>query len=175
MAQVIKGYECSYPNPLKINEGQEIKIIPKDLPSKWPGWHWCEDQKGNSGWISENYFIQLAEKTIVTKQYDGRELSVNKKDKVNILFEDHGWVWCRDLKEEIGWLPTDSIKFTDIEDLNSFIVQAKANGWVGVLNEGRKIPSSRKGSLDIIYKKGCPFQWHKFYVFVTENMGYLNN
>ena len=38
--------------------------------------------------------------------------------------------------------------------LERFIVQAKANGWVGALKGGKKIAASRKGSSDIIYDDG---------------------
>ena len=44
-----------------------------------------------------------------------------------------------------------------MQELESFIVKAKANGWVGSLRGGEKIAPSRKGSSDIVFDDGG---WH---------------
>ena len=41
-----------------------------------------------------------------------------------------------------------------MENLEQFIINAKANGWVGALKGGKKIPASRQGSYDITYDDG---------------------
>jgi hypothetical protein len=47
--------------------------------------------------------------------------------------------------------------------LESFIVKAKANGWVGSFYNGKRIGPSRKGSCDIIFEEG---DWHYHDSFV---------
>ncbi len=49
-----------------------------------------------------------------------------------------------------------------MEDLESFIVKAKKNGWVGSEPGGQKIPPSRPGSLDITFAEGDFFYQDSF-------------
>ena len=48
------------------------------------------------------------------------------------------------------------------ENLERFIVKAKANGWVGAEPGGKKIPSSRLGSLDVTFEEGDFFYQDSF-------------
>lgn len=48
-------------------------------------------------------------------------------------------------------------------DLEEFIVRAKANGWVGALKGGKKIPATREGSYDIVYDEG-DYHYHDSFV-----------
>jgi hypothetical protein len=47
-------------------------------------------------------------------------------------------------------------------NLEKFIVKAKANGWVGAEPGGKKIPSSRRDSLDITFESGEFFYQDSF-------------
>lgn len=49
-----------------------------------------------------------------------------------------------------------------MEVLEKFIVSAKANGWVGARPGGKKISSSRQGSLDITFEDGDFFYQDSF-------------
>lgn len=49
-----------------------------------------------------------------------------------------------------------------MENLEHFIVKAKANGWVGIEPGGAKISSSRRGSLDIVFVDGHFFYQDSF-------------
>lgn len=49
-----------------------------------------------------------------------------------------------------------------MENLEKFIVKAKANGWVGAEPGGRKIPSSRVGAFDIVFNEGNFFYQDSF-------------
>src|SRR3982074_391681 len=53
MALVVAGYETQYPDPLRMNVGDELKIV-KNRDDEWPGWVFCESQNGKRGWVPEN-------------------------------------------------------------------------------------------------------------------------
>ena len=47
--QVISNYDSAYPDPLVFRKGDMLKIGTKT--SEWPGWVWCTNENGKSGWI----------------------------------------------------------------------------------------------------------------------------
>ena len=55
-------------------------------------------------------------------------------------------------------------------DLEQFILNAKANGWVGALKGGKKIEATRKGSYDITYDEG-DFHYHDSFVGFSDFCG----
>jgi len=57
-----------------------------------------------------------------------------------------------------------------MEKLKEFIVKAKKNGWVGSEKEGEKIPSTRLGSLDIIFEEE-DFHYHDSFVGFSDFCG----
>ena len=54
--------------------------------------------------------------------------------------------------------------------MEKFIINAKANGWVGAQPAGKKISSSRKGSFDITYEEG-DFFYQDSFVGLTDFCG----
>jgi hypothetical protein len=57
-----------------------------------------------------------------------------------------------------------------MENLEKFIVKAKANGWVGAESGGKKIGSPRRGSLDVVYEEG-DFFYQDSFVGLTDFCG----
>lgn len=57
-----------------------------------------------------------------------------------------------------------------MENLEKFIVKAKANGWVGAEPFGKKIPSSRMDSFDITFSEG-DFFYQDSFVGLTDFCG----
>lgn len=57
-----------------------------------------------------------------------------------------------------------------MDELEKFIVKAKANGWVAAEAGGKRIPSSKIGSLDITYEIG-PFHYHDSFVGMSDFCG----
>lgn len=109
--KIIEKYLECYPNPLNLKIGDKIQLFAKDVPEKWKGWNWCKDSTGNEGWISETYFKRNGVYANIIKDYTAQELSVEKNDNIDIIFEDCGWVFCRKGSGEEGWLPAEIIDF----------------------------------------------------------------
>jgi hypothetical protein len=57
--QVISNYESAYPDPLVFHKEDMLKIETKT--SEWPGWVWCTNENGKSGWTPRSY-IAIYEK-----------------------------------------------------------------------------------------------------------------
>lgn len=104
---VSEDYEICYPKPLNLKIGDSIQLEVKEVPPKWYGWNWCKDKSGNEGWISQSYIKKVENGFEVVKNYTAKELSVQKGELVNQLFEDCGWAWCVNENLEEGWLPKE--------------------------------------------------------------------
>ncbi|MCB0356820.1 MAG: GNAT family N-acetyltransferase [Bdellovibrionales bacterium] len=111
--EVIEDYEICYPNPLNLKAGDQIQLFEKDVPKKWLGWNWCKDSTGKEGWISETYFDRSEDKGVLVKDYTAKEISVTNGEKVDLIFEDCGWAWCKKENGDQGWLPTEVLKEFD--------------------------------------------------------------
>jgi len=109
--KVTENYEICYPNPLNLKVGDKIQLFHKDGPGKWRDWKWCKDSTGNEGWISETYFKRDSEsEATVVKNYHAKEIAVRVEDRVELLFTDCGWSWCRKANGDEGWLPTEILQ-----------------------------------------------------------------
>ena len=104
-------YEIAYPDPLILKPGDEVTIIESETGPEWIGWHFCKDQSGKEGWISEKYMrinSQLKTGTI-TNSYTAKELNIEPDQEVEVTNESFGWVWCKTENDE-GWLPKNILK-----------------------------------------------------------------
>ena len=109
--EAIEDYTIFYPDPIKLSVGEYVEVIKSEkISSDWYGWHFCKDQNGKEGWVSEEY-IQINEMTgKVIKTYTAKEINCQLGEKVEIVHESFGWVWCKKTSGEEGWLPKNIFK-----------------------------------------------------------------
>jgi uncharacterized protein YgiM (DUF1202 family) len=103
----MSAYRCSYPDPLRLEPGDAVTI--GDRQSDSPGWIWCTDQRGKSGWIPQAYVRREGDKGRLVVSYDATELSADQGEVVEVLKEESGWAWCRKQNGRHGWLPVESL------------------------------------------------------------------
>jgi uncharacterized protein YgiM (DUF1202 family) len=108
---VINAYKKAFPNPLILKAGDEICI--EYRKTDWPGWVWGTTDDGKSGWIPESYIERMAQKTVLKRDYNATELTVEIGDTVDILDEESGWFWCRTESGDNGWIPKDNVRMRD--------------------------------------------------------------
>jgi hypothetical protein len=113
-AKVKKAYKSAYPNPLRLRPGDKVAVERREC--EWPGWFWCTDGSGKSGWIPEAFVDTCGEDGTVLADYDATEHSVVPGDVVEIMSREGGWVWCRTSDGKPGWLPEDVLDDT-LEDV----------------------------------------------------------
>ena len=108
VCKVIKPYLSAYPNPIKIKMGELVTI--NDKKSEWPGWTWCTDKNGKSGWIPDCYVRKEGSKSIALLDYEATELTVETGEILKIKKEECGWFWCINQRGVEGWIPSENVK-----------------------------------------------------------------
>lgn len=74
-------------------------------PTEWRGWLWCTDDDGVSAWVPEAWVDIDGDRCRMKRDYDSRELAVEKGETVLIEFEESGWAWVKKGSGESGWVP----------------------------------------------------------------------
>jgi uncharacterized protein YgiM (DUF1202 family) len=108
MSTVKESYRSAYPEPLKLPIGEQVTVGTK--VSEWPGWLWCTDSNGKSGWVPEAYIQRQGATGVVTVAYDATELSAETAEEVEVVRQESGWAWCRKTNGDEGWLPLDVLE-----------------------------------------------------------------
>jgi len=106
-ARVIKDYESAYPDPLVLEEGEEVRV--EERPSEWDGWLWAIDHAGKGGWIPESYLDRSEKTATLSRDYDATELSVSEGEILIVIDTEAGWCLCQNSSQERGWVPKENL------------------------------------------------------------------
>ncbi|MDV5065723.1 SH3 domain-containing protein [Bacillus sp. W1] len=81
---VIKSHVSNYPNPIRLEEGDVVKMIESYAgPENWENWMFCHEEKyDRKGWVPEQ---------------------IIRKDM-------NGWIWCKKTGGEDGWVPKENLQ-----------------------------------------------------------------
>jgi hypothetical protein len=108
LCRVVLAYHTPYPDPLIVRKGQDLVLGGEE--SEWPGWVWCSDGDGKSGWVPEKY-VQLKDETCtMLRDYDATELSVGVGEDLIAGNEESGWIWCANRAGQSGWVPLQNVE-----------------------------------------------------------------
>lgn len=105
--RVVKDYTRQYDDPISFERGESIAVERED--KDFPGWWWCTDKRGKSGWVHENFFEEEDYRTIATEGYSALELSAKAGEALTGLDERSGWALCVNQTGEQGWVPLASL------------------------------------------------------------------
>lgn len=106
--KVIRSYQSPYADPLRLAHGDRVTILPR--PSEWPGWLWCRDANGKTGWAPEAFLSRTDAEARLARDYDAVELSVEPGETIRPVLELAGWVWGTDDRGKTGWVPRDHLE-----------------------------------------------------------------
>ncbi|MHA2010302.1 MAG: SH3 domain-containing protein [Promethearchaeota archaeon] len=106
--KVIAEYNSSFPEPLIIQKGEELKVV--DRHSEWPGWIWCINRNNQEGWVPRNYIKLRNDVCIALQDYDATELSVSIDDELIIEYQESGWIWVTNKEGNKGWVPLQNVE-----------------------------------------------------------------
>ena len=109
--RVIKNYTSAFPEPLILEKGEKLRI--ENKKSEWAGWSWCITEKGDKGWIPENYLKICNNNAELLEDYNATELSAVKGQIFQVEKEECGWVWVTSENGEYGWIPQDNIEIIE--------------------------------------------------------------
>lgn len=101
-----------YPDPIDVNTG-EIVVLGKTDP-EWPGWQWCTDGRGKSGWVPIEWIEARGNACgIIKHPYTARELPISIGQKILVQRQESGWYWASNEAGETGWIPSSHVILSD--------------------------------------------------------------
>jgi hypothetical protein len=108
--KVIESHVTSDPNPIRFRAGDTLGVGHHD--QVWQKYVWGTDQAGRSGWVPEEYLEIDADGHQATAvcDYDSTELTVGRKEVLDVLGEVGGWYLCRTQSGMSGWVPGSSVE-----------------------------------------------------------------
>ena len=108
--KVIESHVTSDPNPIRFRAGDTLGVGHHD--QVWQRYVWGTDQAGRSGWVPDEYLEIDADGHLATAlcDYDSTELTVGRKEILDVLDEVGGWYLCRTQSGMSGWIPSSSVE-----------------------------------------------------------------
>jgi hypothetical protein len=101
--RVIQAYHSAFTDPLIARQGDQLRFERRE--SEWPGWIWCTDPSGRSGWVPESW-VELGTGVCTLKRdYAATELSVEERARVAVELVESGWAWATTESGQSGWIP----------------------------------------------------------------------
>lgn len=109
-AFVNEGYVTVYPDPIRLREGESVRVEREETEPEWRGWTYCVDGRGVGGWVPGKILSVSGGDAKVLRDYEATELTVSAGDRLKVLREDSGWAWCRAETGARGWVPLRNLK-----------------------------------------------------------------
>ncbi len=109
-AIVIKAYQAQYLDPISFQAGESIQVGQED--TEFPGWVWCTDQRGKSGWMPKHTFEAEGQSGQTVMDYTARELTAHEGQTLIVHKIEFGWAWCTNSDEASGWIPESCLEFS---------------------------------------------------------------
>jgi hypothetical protein len=107
--RVIETYVTSDPNPVRFRAGDTLGVGHHD--QVWTAYIWATDQAGRSGWVPDEYLQTTGNnQAVALRDYDATELSVGRKEILEVLGEVGGWYLCRTQTGISGWVPSSCVE-----------------------------------------------------------------
>ena len=105
--RVTKPHQSPGPEPWIVRQGERLSFERRE--TEWPGWIWCTDVSGKSGWVPENWVDIEGDSCVMKRDYVATELSVDVGEVLTPEFEESGWAWATKEGGESGWVPLDHL------------------------------------------------------------------
>lgn len=105
-AVAVRDYEAPYPDPLAVGARALLQVDEaRSHETDIMGWLWCRAEDGREGWAPEGWLDGDGPTRRIVRDFDARELTVRKGDRLTLLFAESGFVLCRNARGDQGWLP----------------------------------------------------------------------
>lgn len=108
-ARAIAGWTVMYPDPVDVRAGETVTLGDED--QEWPGWIWCTDARGRSGWAPTRYIERGDDGSgVMRRDYVARELALAAGDELLLHETLNGWYWATNAGGESGWVPASHVE-----------------------------------------------------------------
>lgn len=106
---VTRPYRQPYPDPIRVSAGE--RVSPDFAKStEFPGWAWCTDDRGRSGWTPLEWLAREGDEWRVTRDFNAIELSVDVGTRVVMKAQIAGFYWVMTDDGRSGWVPCGHIR-----------------------------------------------------------------
>ena len=106
--RVATDFEGRSADPIFAVAGERLTW--KRRPSEYPGWVWCTDSAGRTGWVPEGWLDLHDDHCELRRDYDGAELSVSAGQLVWVELEESGWALVTRHGGGRGWVPLEHLE-----------------------------------------------------------------
>ncbi len=102
---VLESHNASYADPIKVAKGEFLSLTGRE--DVWGGhrWLWAVADDGREGWVPDDLITEIDEGPVASRDFSAIELTCSAGEAVDIIWETHGWAWCRKCDGSAGWLP----------------------------------------------------------------------
>ncbi len=111
ICKVVADYKTPFPDPLKLQKNEEVRIEEKESES--PGWIWCISKEGKEGWIPYNYIDIQGNIAKLIRNYDATELTVTVGEELVVEDQESGWIWVSSKEGRRGWVPLKNVQLLE--------------------------------------------------------------
>jgi len=105
---VRKAYKRPYENPMAVLSGEQV-FPDFGKPTDIAGWVWCTAGDGRSGWTPTRWITQTNGKWHICRDYNSIELTIERGDLLEAIFEESGFYWAERENGDTGWIPCDNV------------------------------------------------------------------
>ncbi len=105
--KAVQEYQAAYPEAMIIQAGEALRLGKRE--EEWPGWIWCTNADGQSGWVPDSYLEARGGFGIARRDYANAELSLTAGEALMLHFEESGWYWATNQRGYSGWAPENSV------------------------------------------------------------------
>lgn len=107
-ARVKTEWKVMYFDPINVKAGDPVTLGKTD--PEWPGWQWCTNQQGKSGWVPISYIEMNDGSTGVMRDaFTAKELDIVVGEEVKLHKLESGWYWASNQKGATGWIPVRNV------------------------------------------------------------------
>jgi uncharacterized protein YgiM (DUF1202 family) len=106
--RVMADYQAPYADPIQANAGDQVVVDP-GKQTDIPGWVWCTDRGGKSGWVPKTYLEYSGKAGKMRCDYDALELTVHVGEILTVQKVESGFYWVTNQKGIQGWVPISHV------------------------------------------------------------------
>jgi len=105
----LENHDASYADPIEVAKGAVVSLTGRE--DNWDGhrWLWAIADDGREGWVPDDLITETDVGSIAARDFSAIELTCEAGETVEILWETHGWAWCRKGDGSKGWLPLQKL------------------------------------------------------------------
>lgn len=107
--KVLVSHNASYADPIGVAKGQVLSLSGRE--ENWDGhrWLWAVADDGGEGWVPDNLIVETDERLTASRDFSAIELTCAAGEAVEVVWETHGWAWCRNYDGREGWVPVRNL------------------------------------------------------------------